>query len=178
MSTQIGMSKCCLSGSVHSGTPKGREEQIGGIDVYVSEPESKSTAKTIVFITDIFGYKFKNVRLLADNYAKAGFYTYVPDVFNGDPLPEEFLQSVEPPLKVREQEGVVDKAKETVDVMATLGPWLAKHREAVAEPIISGFINTVKQIPGTQKVGAIGCKWLFSLLQYLLALVSAPEFVC
>jgi dienelactone hydrolase len=159
MSTQIGMSACCLSGSVHDGTPKGREDNLGGLDVYVSEPENKSTAKSIVFITDIFGWKFKNVRLLADNYAKAGFTCYIPDVHQGDSLPEEFLQSVEPPLKVREQEGVVDKAKETVDVMATLGPWLAKHREGVSEPLISGFVNTVRQIPGTQKVGAIGFCW-------------------
>ncbi|ETN44111.1 uncharacterized protein HMPREF1541_10661 [Cyphellophora europaea CBS 101466] len=159
MSTQIGMGACCLSGSVHSGTPKGREDNIGGLDTYVSEPQSKSTAKSIVFITDIFGWKFKNVRLLADNYASAGFTCYIPDVHQGDSLPEEFLQSVEPPLKVREQEGIIDKAKETVDIMATLGPWLAKHREGVSEPLISGFVNTVRQIPGTQKVGAIGFCW-------------------
>lgn len=159
MSTQIGMSSCCLSGSVHSGTPKGREDTIGGLDVYVAEPESKSTAKSIIFIVDIFGWKFKNVRLLADNYAKAGFYCYIPDVHQGDSLPEEFLQSVEPPLKEREQAGIIDKAKGTVDVMATLGPWLAKHREAVSEPLISGFVNTVKTTPGTNKVGAIGFCW-------------------
>lgn len=159
MSTNTGMSSCCLSGSVHSGTPSGREDEIGGLSVYVSEPESKSTSQSIVFLTDIFGWKFKNVRLLADNYAKAGFYCYIPDVHSGDSLPEEFLDSVEPPLKAKEQQGMVDKAKGTVDVMATLGPWLAAHREGVSEPLISGFINTVKQIPGTNKVGAIGFCW-------------------
>jgi len=159
MSTQIGMGACCLSGSVHSGEPSGREDTIGGVATYVAEPSDKSTAKTVVFVVDIFGWKFKNVRLLADNYAKAGFYCYIPDVLEGDSLPIEFLQSVEPPLKAKEQEGLLDKAKETVDVMATLGPWLAKHRESVAEPIISGFVNTVRQIPGTDKVGAIGFCW-------------------
>ena len=99
------------------------------------------------------------MRLLADNYAKAGFYCYIPDVHQGDSLPIEFLQSVEPPLKVRESEGIIDKAKETVDVMATLGPWLAKHRESVSEPLISGFVNTVRHVPGTQKIGAIGFCW-------------------
>lgn len=29
----------------------------------------------------------------------------------------------------------------------------------MSEPIISGFINAVKQIPGTNKVGAIGFCW-------------------
>ena len=96
---------------------------------------------------------------MADNYAKAGFYCYIPDVHQGDSLPVEFLQSVEPPLKVREDAGLIDKAKGTVDVMATLGPWLATHREGVSEPLISGFVNTVKKIPGTQHVGAIGFCW-------------------
>jgi dienelactone hydrolase len=159
MSTNTGMSSCCLSGSVHSGNPSGREDTIGGLDSYIAEPSSKSTSKTIVFITDIFGWKFKNVRLLADNYAKAGFYCYIPDLHQGDSLPLEFLNSVEPPVKTKEEQGVIDKAKGTVDVMATLGPWLAKHREGVSEPLISGFINTVRQIPGTNKIGAIGFCW-------------------
>lgn len=36
---------------------------------------------------------------------------------------------------------------------------MAKHREAVSEPIISGFINSVRNIPGTNSVGAIGFCW-------------------
>ncbi len=70
-----------------------------------------------------------------------------------------FLQNVEPPLKDLEQAGLVDKAKNAAIVPTTLGPWLAKHREGVSEPLISGFINTVRQIPGTNKVGAIGFCW-------------------
>ncbi|KAJ9610691.1 hypothetical protein H2200_005468 [Cladophialophora chaetospira] len=167
MTTQIGMGACCLSGTVHDGTPQGREDTIGGIQTYIAEPNDKSTAKTVVFLVDIFGWKFKNVRLLADQYAKAGFYSYIPDVHEGDSLPIEFLQSVEPPLKKKETDGLVEKAKETVDVMATLGPWLAKHREGVAEPIISGFINAVKTVPGTNKIGTIGFCWggRYSILQ-------------
>ncbi|KAK5269512.1 hypothetical protein LTR96_005208 [Exophiala xenobiotica] len=166
-----GMSACCLSGSVHSGTPSGREDTIGGLPCYISEPSSSSSSSSsepssnssksaaVVFLVDIFGWKFKNVRLLADQYAAAGFKCYIPDVHEGDSLPIEFLQSVEPPLKQKEQEGMLAKAKETVDVMATLGPWLAKHREGVSEPIISGFINTVRNTPGVDKIGAIGFCW-------------------
>lgn len=40
-----------------------------------------------------------------------------------------------------------------------MGPWLVKHREGVSEPIISGFVNTVRNIPGTHKVGAVGFCW-------------------
>ena len=152
MASQTGLSACCISGAVHSGTPSGREDTIGGLPTYISEPSDGSTSKTVVFVTDVFGWKFQNVRLLADNYAKAGFFVYIPDLHEGDSLPIEFLQSVEPSLKSKEQEGLLDKAKETVDIMATLGPWLIKHREGVVEPLLSGFINTVKMIPGTNKV--------------------------
>ena len=52
MATDIGMSSCCLSGKVHEGKPVGQVETIGGIQTYVSEPENKSKAKTIIFLAD------------------------------------------------------------------------------------------------------------------------------
>jgi len=159
MSTGVGMSACCLSGKVHEGTPAGKIETIDNLQTYVSAPKDGSKSKAIVFLVDIFGWEFKNVRLLADNYAKAGFYVYVPDVHQGDSLPLEFLQSVEPPLKTREQLTLIEKTKATATVGTTLPPWLLKHREAVTKPLIDSFINTVRSIPGTKKVGAIGFCW-------------------
>jgi len=153
------MSSCCLSGSVHEGTPTGEIEKIGELQTYVAAPKDGSKAKSIVFIVDIFGWEFKNVRLLADNYAKAGFYAYVPDVHQGDSLPIEFLQSVEPKLADREQEGLMKKASSTAKTATTLPPWLAKHREGVSKPLISSFISAVRAIPGTEKIGAIGFCW-------------------
>lgn len=107
----------------------------------------------------VFGWEFNNVRLLADEYAKAGFYTYIPDVHEGDSLPISFLQNIEPPLKEQAKLGVADKAKNAVLIPATLGPWLVKHREAVSKPIIDGFINAIRMTPGTNKIGAIGFCW-------------------
>jgi len=153
------MSECCLSGKVHEGTPRGKIETIDNLQTYVAAPKDGSKAKSIVFIVDIFGWEFKNVRLLADNYANAGFYCYVPDIHQGDSLPIEFLQSVEPPLRVREQLSLIDKTKATATVGTTLPPWLIKHREAVVKPLIDSFIRAVRKIPGTGKVGAIGFCW-------------------
>jgi dienelactone hydrolase len=96
---------------------------------------------------------------LADQYAKAGFFVYVPDLHEGDSLPVEFLQDVEPPLAVRKKLGVVEKAAKTAKVGATLGPWLIKHREGVAKPLIDGFINAIRFTAGTNKVGVIGFCW-------------------
>ncbi|KAL9099230.1 MAG: hypothetical protein Q9187_009527 [Circinaria calcarea] len=157
------MSSCCLSGKVHQGEPGGQMETIGGLNTYVSEPKDKSKAKTIIFIVDLFGL-YTNIKLLADDYAKAGFYCYIPDVHQSDSLPLSFLQNIEPPhieppLKERENLSVVDKAKNAALVPATLGPWLAKHREGISRPIIDGFVNAVRMIPGTNKIGAIGFCW-------------------
>lgn len=99
------------------------------------------------------------MRLLADNYAKQGFYCYIPDIQQGDALPIDFLQSVEPPLRVREQQTVIDKTKSTAVVGTTLYPWLFKHSESVTKPIIEKFIKDVREIPGTGKVGAVGFCW-------------------
>ncbi len=109
--------------------------------------------------SSVFGWEFKNTRLLGDIYAKNGFYVYIPDVHQGDSLPIDFLQSVEPPLKDKEQAGVVDAVKNNAAIATTLGPWLAKHREGVSRPLIDGFINAVRMIPGTNKIGAIGFCW-------------------
>ncbi|KAF2842708.1 alpha/beta-hydrolase [Patellaria atrata CBS 101060] len=159
MSTGVGVSSCCLSGKIQEGKPSGREITVGGLNTYVSEPESDSTEKTIIFITDIFGWRLPNIRLLADGYAKAGFYCYVPDFHQGDSLPIEFLQDVEPPLPVRENLTLLEKAAKTAKVGTTLMPWLAKHREAVTKPLIDSFINAVRVIPGTNKIGVIGFCW-------------------
>ncbi|KAI4157905.1 MAG: hypothetical protein LQ342_007910 [Letrouitia transgressa] len=159
MSENVGMSSCCLSGALHEGKPKGREDTIGGLQTYISEPTTGSKKKSIIFITDVFGWQFPNVRLLADEYAKAGFYTYIPDFLNGDSLPHDFLQNIEPPLKVQETLDVAGKAKNTAVVAATLGTWLPTHREGVSRPLIDGFVNTVRMTPGTDKIGAIGFCW-------------------
>jgi len=159
MPTGIGMSDCCLSGKVHEGTPTGKIEQIGGLQTYVAAPKDGSKAKTIVFLVDIFGWEFQNTRLLADNYAKSGFYCYVPDVHEKDSIDSSFLNVVEPPLKVREQLSVIERTKNIATVGTTLPLWLVKHRESVSKPLIDSFISAVRQVPGTGKVGAIGFCW-------------------
>lgn len=159
MSTGIGMGPCCLSGVIHRGRPSGTISKIAGLDTYIAAPANRSKAKSIVFLVDIFGWEFKNVRLLADNYATAGFYCYIPDLHQGDSLAIQFLQSVEPPLTVRKNRNMYDKAAATAATAATLGPWLVRHREAVTKPLVDRFIKAIRQVPGTEAVGAIGFCW-------------------
>jgi len=107
----------------------------------------------------VFGWKFANTRLLADQYAAAGFTVYIPDVHEGDSLDPDFLNTVEPPLPEREARSLTDKAAATAKTGATLGPWLLRHREAVARPLIENFIDKVRYMPGTNKVGVQGFCW-------------------
>ncbi|KAL8722071.1 MAG: hypothetical protein Q9181_007563 [Wetmoreana brouardii] len=157
MSTGVGMSSCCISGQLHNhATPTGSVTTIGDLSTYVAESASKDRSKTLIFLVDIFGYELPNTRLLADEYAKAGFYVLVPDILQGDPLPISLLQNIEPPLKDQEQAGLVDKTKNTAIAGTSLGPWLVKHREAVTLPIVEKFVEDVKKQSGNSKVGTVG----------------------
>jgi len=52
-----GISECCVSGHLHEGKPKGAVSEINGLKTYIAKPENGSKDKTILFITDIFGYQ-------------------------------------------------------------------------------------------------------------------------
>ncbi|CZR50660.1 uncharacterized protein PAC_00534 [Phialocephala subalpina] len=168
MSTGVGMSECCLSGRLVENHHK-VEDRTKNLKVTEGTPTRKIETIAIFKLTSQLQstdprqnpscFLSTNVRLLAGNYAKAGFYCYVPDVHRGDSLPLEFLNSVEPPLKTREHLSMIDKTKNTATVGTTLPAWLVKQREAVSKPLIDSFINAVRQIPGTGKVGAIGFFW-------------------
>lgn len=54
---------------------------------------------------------------------------------------------------------MTDSTVATAKTAATLPPWLIKHREAVARPLIEGFIRSVRLIPYTDKIGVVGFCW-------------------
>jgi dienelactone hydrolase len=77
----------CVSGTLSVETSTGTETTIHGRRTYIATPEGESKG-LIVFITDAFGWKFPNNRVLADKFAKKGGYTvYIPDFMDGKSLP-------------------------------------------------------------------------------------------
>jgi dienelactone hydrolase len=74
--------KDCVSGFVHSGTPRGNEQKIHGFDTYVASPLGGVPPKAIiVIIPDSFGWTFPNIRVIADNFAEKGqFLVYLPHI--------------------------------------------------------------------------------------------------
>jgi dienelactone hydrolase len=63
----------------------GTEAQIHGNPTYVARPEDGVEPRgLVVIIPDAFGWKLKNTRALADNYARrAEVLVYLPDFMNG-----------------------------------------------------------------------------------------------
>ncbi|KAJ3552982.1 hypothetical protein NM688_g3861 [Phlebia brevispora] len=80
-----GLCDACFSGVRHEGEPEGVMEKIGGIDCYVATPKGDYPKdKVILFLTDVFGIPLINNRLLADDFARNGIKTIIPDILNGD----------------------------------------------------------------------------------------------
>ncbi|KAM0751010.1 alpha/beta-hydrolase [Meredithblackwellia eburnea MCA 4105] len=154
MTSSPALGKCCVSGHLHEGTPQGSVKQLDGLDVYVTgDPANKD--KTIVYVTDIFGFQLNNARLLADEIAANGFYVVIPDLFKNDSLDGELILKIAPRTSLPER-SVVQKGVEMTSVMASLGPWLVRQREAVVKPILESFVNELKKDVAIKKIGATG----------------------
>lgn len=68
----------CKTGFKWDGTASGKETTLNKSDAYVAG-DSKDVA--IFIVTDIFGWKLPNIRLIADHFAKESQATvYVPDL--------------------------------------------------------------------------------------------------
>lgn len=70
-------------GPVHEGEPVGKEQTIGGLTAYITAPAQKCD-RVVLFICDVFGWKFRNSRVMADKIAANGFIVVMPDFFQGD----------------------------------------------------------------------------------------------
>jgi len=93
----MSISKCCITGFEWDGEPIGHTVPFptNSNQAYVT---GFSSSAAILFICDLFGWEFRNNRLLADYLAQAvGATVYVPDFFNNDPLPADILTTREPP---------------------------------------------------------------------------------
>ncbi|EIN05293.1 chlorocatechol-degradation protein [Punctularia strigosozonata HHB-11173 SS5] len=124
----------CFQSVRHEGTPEGTIEEIGGVPCYVSTPaEDYPKDKVVLFLTDVFGLA-QNNKLVADDFARNGFKTIVPDYLESDPIPP-------------------------FDQHATLGfnreAWMARHGPAQLRPILDKVIAALKA-DGVTRIGTTG----------------------
>lgn len=122
-----------------SGKPTGKTIKIGSIEAYVAEPTGKTVHKdtAILYLPDVIGI-WQNSQLMADQYAANGYYTIIPDLFNGDPIP------------LNRPEGF------------NLMEWLTKgtggnnpHTYKAVDPIVQKSIEYLKE-QGFKKIGSVG----------------------
>jgi len=131
------MSFCehCIKGVTHEGEPTGKWEKINGIESYIATPESDYPKdKVLLFLTDVFGPQLVNSRLLADDFAKNGFKTVVPDILHGDPIPADALNP-----------------GSTFDITK----WFPGHGQNETRPIIDKVIEGLRK-EGVTEFGVLG----------------------
>jgi len=157
MPEQTQLSDCCLTGSLHIGEPKGKEETIDGFQCYITgDPSNK--AKSIFMIHDVWGWAIPNSRLLADEYASNGFYVYLPNLVDST-IPEWMVKVAAPKNRELDNKSYLEKAKDTFLMGAEYGPWLIRHRESVTKPKIRQFISAIRRDPDTKKLFSVGFCW-------------------
>jgi dienelactone hydrolase len=112
-------------------------------------------------VTDVYGHEYINNQLVADEYAKRGYFVVVPDLFNGDAAPAN------PPAGYNLRE-----------------VWFPKHSPAVTEPIVEKALAAVKNKYSPKYIVAsgycFGAKFAIRLLgdsKINVAGVFHPSFV-
>ncbi|KAK6992954.1 dienelactone hydrolase endo-1,3,1,4-beta-D-glucanase [Favolaschia claudopus] len=125
--------KDCVKGVTHEGTPEGAMQTIGGIECYVATPTvDYPKDKVILMLTDVFGLPLVNNKLLTDDFARNGFKTITPDLFNKDPAPADAMTSG-----------------------FDLQKWVLNHEQIHVRPIIDSVIAALKA-EGVTSFGAVG----------------------
>ncbi|KAJ9102624.1 hypothetical protein QFC19_004733 [Naganishia cerealis] len=140
---------CCISGVTWEGTPEGQVRKINGHDVYVGEPkQGGDKSKALLFLSDVFGLGLINNKLMVDDFARQGYYTYLVDYLSGDPIAPEAMNS-----------GNFD-----------FPAWLANHGEEAVHAVLDPVMDGLKE-EGVTKFAAVGYCFgvsAFSLLSELL----------
>ncbi|KAJ7133255.1 dienelactone hydrolase endo-1,3,1,4-beta-D-glucanase [Mycena epipterygia] len=132
------MSFCadCFKAVIHEGTPQGEMTEIGGVPCYVATPSvDYPKDKVVLFLTDALGVILQNNQLLADDFARNGFKTIMPDLFNGDPIPAAVLEPGAAPF----------------DWQA----WLVRHGAEPTRPLIDAVVSALK-VDGVTAIAATG----------------------
>ncbi|KAL3451447.1 dienelactone hydrolase [Aspergillus insuetus] len=138
--TSYSPGKCCFEGMKHEGSPSGDIFKIRDIEVYVKYPENRSTESGIILLSDVFGHRFNNSQLIADQLAANGHFVVMPDLFAGDAV-------------------AIDRA-DTIDFTTWINGGYSdtkqSHLPPSIDPIVEACIVEMRTRYGVKKLGAVG----------------------
>jgi dienelactone hydrolase len=78
-------SEHCITGSIHTGTPKGKLTTFAGRETYIA---GSNQTNALLYLPDVFGHGLPNHQLLADTFAaELPVTVYVPDFLEGSEAP-------------------------------------------------------------------------------------------
>jgi dienelactone hydrolase len=102
--------------------------------MYISYPPGRNTsAKALLYVTDIFGVPLLQNKLLADSLAANDYLVVMPDLFRGDAI------------SVEEQEAGLN-----------LTDWIGQHPPAKIDSILNTTIEYMRSEFGVEKIGGLG----------------------
>jgi len=144
----------CVSGAVHEGTPTGTEITLAGLPTYAVGDEASK--RIVIFGHDIFGWKFVNTRLLADEYAARGFRVLVPDLYDGYEVPQWTLSARDP---VNESLSLFQRVFARPLSLFVLVPFVLRNSQASQNTKISGLVAHLRAAQPDAKLGFVGFCW-------------------
>ena len=176
--------QCCVTGHIHQGTARGTVTQVAGLNTYISAPPNGSKDKTILFITDIFGYEFPvllpffnsiDLRMLGSLpmsmplrastsiFPTCSTVEFLADnsrlTMLGDAVPSHVLSQILPTKQQEAAKTAAEKSSDEAAGGAELGAWLGRQREEVVYPLMTNFLEHIRTDSSHKKVGAVGFCW-------------------
>ncbi|KAJ6588687.1 hypothetical protein B0H19DRAFT_1302031, partial [Mycena capillaripes] len=145
----------CITGFIQQGSPSGQETEIAGLATYAVGDSASS--QIVVFGPDVFGWKFNNSRLLADEYASHDFRVLVPDLFGGKIRGSQWTLSVQDP--VNKNSSLIQRFNARPLSLSILIPFILRTGQSAQTAKIATLTEYLRREYPEAKIGFVGFCW-------------------